>query len=445
VNQTVIFVLGAFVGGVIGWLWSSSRSRASLGSELTTLHATIGARDSTIIELRTQITERTNEVTTLRTDLDGMREARTVADTKYEEALRLIEQQKTWLTEAQRQLKDTFSALSADALRNNTTMFTSQTEEKVKPLLETLERYENEIRRMEAVRQTAYGSVTTELQFIRETHQELHKQTTNLVTALRSPQVKGRWGEITLKRVVEVAGMCSHCDFQEQVSVETESGKLRPDLIVTLPGVRTIVIDSKVPLAAYLEAVDAPDEDSRRDCLIRHARSVRGHMSNLSGKAYWSQFTSTPDFVVMFLPGEAFFSAALETDRSLIEDGIQERVILATPTTLIALLRTVAYSWQEKQVAENAQRIAEAGRELFDRVCKFAEHLGKVGDGLRKATETYNAAVSSWTNRVVPSGRRMNELGVVGDREMVEMGGVEVGVRLLDPEVREAEASAYAG
>ena len=440
-HETIVLNFGASIGGIIGWLWST-RSRALLGSELTTLHTTISARDSTIAELRTQITERTNELSQLRIDLDIVREARVIADTRYAESLRAIEQQKQWLTDAQQQLKDTFSVLSMDALKSNNTVFVNQAEEKLTPLRDCLERYEQQIREMEAARQNAYGSVTTELRFIKETHRELHKQTTNLVTALRAPQVKGRWGEITLKRVVEVAGMSSHCDFQEQVSVDTENGRLRPDLIVTLPGGRTIVIDSKVPLAAYLEAVDAQDETIRRECLVRHARAVRTHMQNLSGKAYWNQFTATPDFVVMFLPGESFFSAALETDRSLIEDGINQRVILATPTTLIALLRTVAYSWQQQQVAENAQRIAEAARELFERVCKFAEHLGKVGDGLRKATEAYNSSVASWTNRVLPSGRRMSELGVtVGDRELVEMDGVEVTTRSVDPEVRESESS----
>jgi DNA recombination protein RmuC len=431
-SGTLTFIFGALIGGGIAWFWSSSASRATFESTMATLRATIGSRDGTITELRSQISERTDELTHLRTDLEAISKTAAIAETKYDEAQRAIEEQKKWLTDAEQQLKDTFTALSAEALKNNTALFTSQAEEKVKPLKDVLERYEKQIKEMETARETAYGSVTTELQFIRETHQQLHQQTSNLVTALRAPQVKGRWGEITLKRVVEVAGMSPHCDFIEQPSVDTEAGSLRPDLTITLPGGRTIIVDSKAPLTAYLEAIDAPDENSRRDGMIRHARAVRGHMQALSGNAYWNQFSSTPEFVVMFLPGESFFSAALETDLTLIEDGIGQRVILATPTTLIALLRTVAYSWQQQHVAENAQRIADVGKELFDRVYTFAEHLGKVGDGLRRATETYNAAIGSWTNRVLPSGRRMSELGVaVGDRELVEMSTVDATVRAV--------------
>lgn len=431
-SGVLLFLLGGLVAGVIAWLWSASTSRAAFESATSGLRATISSRDSIITELRSQATDRTAELAQLRTELGTMQQSRAIADTHYQDALRTIEEQKQWLAGAEQQLKDSFAALSAEALKNNTSQFATQAEEKVKPLKEVLERYEKQIKEMETARETAYGSVTTELQFIRETHQQLHQQTSNLVTALRAPQVKGRWGEITLKRVVEVAGMSPHCDFIEQPSVDTDGGRLRPDLIVTLPGGRTIIVDSKAPLAAYLEAIDAADETSRRDCLVRHARAVRGHMQALSGKAYWNQFTSTPEFVVMFLPGESFFSAALETDLTLIEDGIGQRVILATPTTLIALLRTVAYSWQQQQVAENAQRIADAGKELFERVYTFAEHLGKVGDGLRRATETYNQAVGSWTNRVLPSGRRMSELGVaVGDRELVEMNTVDATPRSL--------------
>jgi len=253
--------------------------------------------------------------------------------------------------------------------------------------------------------------------------------------------VRGRWGEITLRRVVEVAGMSTHCDFVEQQSVAAAEGRLRPDLVVTLPGGRTIVVDSKAPLTGFLDAVEAADETIRRDGLLRHARAVRTHMQNLSAKAYWEQFTTTPDFVVLFLPGESFFSAALEQDRGLIEDGIQQRVVLATPTTLIALLRTVAYSWQQQQVTENAQRIAAAGRELFDRIGKFAEHLGKVGDGLRRATDAYNNAVGTWSTRILPSGRRLTELGATNpDQSFPELDDVPRAPRTVPGDATEDEA-----
>ena len=409
----LLCILAALLGGLIGWLWSGSRTRAALAGDLAQLQAAIAGRDATIAELRTHVAERSSELTHLRNDLTAAQQLHTAAQTKHEATLRIVEEQRTWLAGAEQQLRDAFSALSAEALKHNTAQFTVQAEEKVQPLKAALERYEAQMRAMETERQRAYGNVTAELTSIKESHQRLNQQTANLVTALRAPQVRGRWGEITLQRVVEAAGMSPHCDFVEQPTAGTDTGKLRPDLIVTLPGGRTIIVDSKAPLTAYLEAVEAPDENRRRESLSRHARAVRGHMQALSAKSYWNQFNPTPDFVVMFLPGESFFSAALEQDKRLIEDGIESRVVLATPTTLIALLRTVAYSWQQQQAAQNAQCIADAGKQLFERVSKFAEHLDKVGDGLRRATETYNAAVNSWESRIVPSGRRMMELGAV--------------------------------
>jgi DNA recombination protein RmuC len=429
-TYVLILLFGIALGAMVAWFWSATRIRAAVAPEFTALRETVSARDSTITEVRNQLGQQTTDLTQLRAELDNARTARTAAETRLEESLRSMEQQTKLLEAAEQRLKDTFTALSTEALRNNNETFTTQAEAKVKPLHDALQRFEQQITAMEKARQTAYGEVTTELRFIKETHQQLNQQTTNLVTALRAPQVKGRWGEITLKRVVEVAGMSQYCDFAEQQSIDTDTGKLRPDLVVTLPGGRTIVVDSKAPVSAYLDAVDAVDENARRDCLSRHAAAVRTHMQALSGKAYWSQFTPTPDFVVMFLPGEAFFAAALEQDRNLIEDGIQKRVILATPTTLIALLRTVAYSWQQQQVAENTQHIADAGKELFERVSKFAEHLDKVGDGLRKATDSYNSAVGSWTNRILPSGRRMIELGATtAGQEAPELDGVDVTAR----------------
>jgi len=433
-------VSGVILGGIVAWWWAATRARAAAAAAVADLRATLGSRDGTIAELRNLVQAGSDEQRRLHSDLDQAHRGRTEAETRLEESRHAVEEQRRMLQAAEQRLKDTFAALSAEALRTNAAQFATQAEEKLTPLRSALERYERQISQMEAARQTAYGSVTEQLKNIQTAHEALNQQTANLVTALRAPQVRGRWGEITLRRVVEVAGMSTHCDFVEQQSVAAAEGRLRPDLVVTLPGGRTIVVDSKVPLTGYLDAVEAADETIRRDGLLRHARAVRTHMLSLSGKAYWEQFATTPDFVVLFLPGESFFSAALEQDRSLIEDGIQQRIVLATPTTLIALLRTVAYSWQQQQVTENAQRIAAAGRELFDRVGKFAEHLGKVGDGLRRATDAYNTAVGTWSTRILPSGRRLTELGATAaDQRFPELDGVPLAPRPVPGDATEDE------
>jgi DNA recombination protein RmuC len=260
---------------------------------------------------------------------------------------------------------------------------------------------------------------------------QLQEQTRSLSSALKRPQVKGRWGEVTLRRVVEVSGMSPHCDFIEQPSMTTDEGRKRPDLVITLPEGRTIVVDSKVPLDAYMDAFNTTDEEARNTLLKKHAQVVRSHMQMLSSKDYWKQMEQSPDFVVLFLPGESFFSAALEQDRTLIEDGMERRVILATPTTLIALLRTVALSWQQQQVAENAQLIWRTGSDLFDRLKTFSGHMRKIREGLQSATSAYNAALSSWESRVLPCATRLKDLG--GPQHERELPEIEH----VDPYLRE--------
>ncbi len=409
--EAVFFLVGLLIGALVAWLWATSRSRTLAGG---------------MEELRRQTDGLGQDLAQLRTTLADEQQRRVAAETRLKASQDSIAEQRSLLSEAEKKLKDAFTALSAEALKSNTESFAKQTEEKVKPLKEALEKYEKQINELEKTREGAYKGIKTQLDLMGAANQKLQDQTMKLVTALRAPQVRGRWGEITLQRVVEFAGMSAHCDFIAQPSTDTDEGRRRPDMTVTLPGRRTVVVDAKTPLLDYLNATEATDDDTRKLSLQKHASAVRGHMQSLSSKAYWNQFDETPDFVVMFLPGESFFSAALENDRELIEDGIRSRVILATPTTLIALLQTVAYTWQQQEVAANTQQIADAARELFERIVKYAEHFSNVGENLQRATTSYNKAISSWQSRVLPAGRRVAELGPTSkDDEFPELKAVE--------------------
>ena len=262
--------------------------------------------------------------------------------------------------------------------------------------------------------------------------ERLRGETGNLVTALRSPQVRGRWGEITLHRVVELAGLTSHCDYVEQVTVEGEDGRLRPDMVVHLPGGRDIVVDAKVPLAAYLEAVGATSDAERASALSRHAKQVREHMTALAAKAYWEQFASTPELVVMFIPGESFVGAAAEADPALIEDGMAMKVVVATPTTLIALLRAIAYGWRQEQVAANADQIRSLGNDLYNRLRTLAGHFDSLGGALSRAVNAYNGFVGSMETRVLPAARRFRDLGATASEEIPPLPAVEQAPRQPD-------------
>jgi DNA recombination protein RmuC len=262
---------------------------------------------------------------------------------------------------------------------------------------------------------SAYAVLKHQVNELLVSQKQLKSETSNLVNALKTPSVRGRWGEMQLRRVVEMAGMLNYCDFEEQVSSSESEGRLRPDLIINLPGGKKIIVDAKAPLAAYLEALEAKDEDVRLEKLKDHARQVRNHIRALSKRSYHEQFQPAPEFVVLFLPGETFFSAALEQDPSLIEVGVEDRVILATPTTLIALLRAVAYGWRHEQLAENAKEISELGRELHKRLSDMADHFSRLGRQLGGAVQSYNSAMGSLEHRVLTSARRFKELGSVSE------------------------------
>jgi len=298
------------------------------------------------------------------------------------------------------------------------------------PLTESLRTYQQETKALEDKRLREFSSVSEQLKYLAAAQSTLQAETSKLVNALRSPHVRGRWGEIALRKTAELAGMSAYCDFHEQESVSTETGRLRPDMLVRLPAGRDVVVDSKVPLNAFLDSLEATTDESRDIALKRHAGQVKTHIRQLASKEYWDQFPAAPEFVVLFIPNDSFLAAAAEQDPSLIESALTQKVVIATPTTFIALLRAIAYGWRQEHVAEGAQRISTFGQELAERMGTMVEHFSKVGHALGRTVESYNATVASLENRVLPSARKFKQLGVNPRKDLPDLQSVEHNPRL---------------
>ena len=449
----LVMLIGITLGSLTVWLALRSKARqtyeaakAESTAQLATFQERLAARAHDLLKLQEAFEKEgaererlREENANLKADLEGERRA-------------ALERRESF-KQAAEELSEKFKALSRDALKDNNQSFLELAharlekfqetakgdleirqraiDQLVTPLKESLEKVDGKIGEMEKTRAGAYSELREQVKALATSQLQLQAETGNLVKALRVPHVRGRWGEIQLRRVVELAGMLEYCDFVEQETISTEDGRMRPDLIVRLPGNRTIVVDAKVPFDAFYESISTTDDEIRDTRLKEHARLVRTHIAALSKKSYWETVQPTPEFVLLFLPGETFYSAALESDPKLIEDGVGQGVIIATPTTLIALLKAVSYGWRQEQMAANAQEVSRLGKDLYDRLRTFTNHFADIGRGLDRALDSYNKGVGSLEARVLVTARRFKERGAIAGEEIEIVEPIDKSARPL--------------
>lgn len=444
VPVAVAALVGLLLGGAGAWLAAARRLEVRLAltrDELT-------AADTKATMLAGQLAQAAGDCEGLRGKLTRCLQEYTAARTQLAEAQANLRQQRELFDQTQRRQADTFNSLAAQALHRNTADFLALADQRfatlrteaaadldarrgaieglIRPVNEVMAAYQRETTALEERRQRELGSVGEQLRSLAVTHASLQTETARLVQALKSPQVRGRWGEVTLRRLAELAEMSPHCDFREQESTDADAGRLRPDMVVRLPNDRTIVIDSKVPLAGFMDWIEATTDEARLAARGRHARQVAAHVHALAGKEYWTQYRgSSPEFVVLFLPNDSILATAAEHDARLVETAMGKKVVLATPSTLVALLRAVEFGWRQRLAVENAEVIRNLAQELNDRFAVLAEHLAKVGGGLGRAVEAFNDAVGSFERRILPAARRFREVGVKGRRVIEELTPVE--------------------
>lgn len=393
-------IVGAVIGGLVAWLARAQRV-AALEMEI--------ARHETRDESAEQEQQR----------------LQAVVDRLSREALK--QNNESFLQLAEQNLRKFQSEAHADLEKREKAV-----EQLVKPIQEALKKTESQISEIERERHRAFGSITEQLKTLADTQQKLHGETANLVKALRRPEVRGQWGELTLRRLAELAGMVDHCDFYEQENLNTDTGRMRPDMIVRLPDERELVVDVKTPLDSYLNAMEADNDTAREAALVAHARKVRERINELAKKEYWNQFDKSPDFVILFIPGDQFLAAALDRDPQLIEDALRQKVMLATPTSFVALLKAVAYGWRQVALAKNAETVRKLAEDLYHRLATYGEHMNRVGKSLGSAVDHFNKAVGSLERNVLPGARKFTELGVHPKKDMPELDPLDHQPRKLD-------------
>lgn len=463
VSLLIGILVGLFIGGVIAWTVAGRMREQAVQARLAATQqqqtaelATARATAASLAEQRDAATTRAQKAERDFSDFRASAEGElAAARERVENATKNVAEQRALLMEAEKKLTESFKALGNDVLVVQSKNFLELAQVKfaelqkqaegdlgkkqeaidalLKPVGETLTKYQEQLTQLEVKREKAYTSLETNLKGLGEAQAALQKETTTLSTALRNPTVRGRWGEMTLQRVAELAGMVDQCDFTAQVTFDSEDGKQRPDMLVKLPAGRVIAVDSKVPLDGFLDAIaEEATPEARKAALERHSVAFRSHLNSLSSKAYWKALGHTPEFVVMFVPGEPFLSAALEHDKTMIEDGAAARVLIATPTTLIATLLAVAHGWREHQIAENAEEIRALGATLYERLVKFGDLFAGTGVALGRTVEAYNKAVASYDGRLAVTARRFQELGVAAKEELPEVESVDKAPRRIE-------------